>query len=188
MKRLIEAPNGDVWYVTNDEVGVLEVTNSGVYKTLKKRAFPQLKDKLVDSFEEIYPYDEENVFIASEDGFIHYNPQQMTVDTHFNVLIRLVQLMKNDSIIYAGNGAIPQAKQAISYKNNALRFRFATTYFANIDQNEFQYYLEGFDEKWSAWTTKSEVEYTNLKAGTYKFRVKGRNINNKISEVTTYSF
>jgi ligand-binding sensor domain-containing protein/DNA-binding CsgD family transcriptional regulator len=188
VKRLTEAPNGDIWYVTEDEVGLLDVKNSGVYKTVKKRVFPQLKGRLVDDFEYIYPYDDENIFIATEDCFIHYNPQHTSKDSIFKTLIRKVQLIKNDSIIYGGHRMNISDKQHISFKNNSIRFQFTSTYFAHIDRNEFQFYLEGFDEKWHDWTTKSEVEYTNLQAGNYTFHARGKNINGIISEKIIYQF
>jgi DNA-binding CsgD family transcriptional regulator len=188
VKRLIEAKNGGIWYVTDAEVGILDVKDGGVYKNVKRRIFPKLANKMVDSFEEIYPFDNQNIFIATENGFMHYNPSKTPTDTNFNALIRMVQLMTNDSIIYYGNDLKLKNKASIPYKNNALRFRFSATYFANTDKNEFQYFLEGFDEKWSIWTKKTEIEYTNLHYGTYTFHLRAKNINGTYSEITTYSF
>lgn len=188
VKRLIEAPNGDVWYVIEDEVGVLEVNDKSIYKEIKKRTFPQLRNQMVDNFEHIYPYDDENVFIATEDCFIHYNPQKIVVDTSFNTLIRFVQIIKNDSTIYHGNIGALEKSQIISYKTNDLKFGFSATHFASIENNEFQYYLEGFNENWSDWTTKADITYTNLKAGKYTFHVRAKNINGVVSEAATFSF
>ncbi|MFT6147549.1 MAG: ligand-binding sensor domain-containing protein/DNA-binding CsgD family transcriptional regulator [Saprospiraceae bacterium] len=188
VKRLIEAKNGDIWYVTDAEVGILDIRDGGVYKNIKKRIFPKLANKMVDAFEEIYPFDDKNVFIATENGFMHYNPSQKIEDTTINVLIRMVQLMSNDSIIYYGNDLKSKASPSIPYKSNALRFRFSATYFADTDKNEFQYFLEGFDDKWSVWTKKSEIEYTNLNHGTYTLHLRAQNIKGTYSAVRTYSF
>ena len=195
VKRLIEAPNGDVWFVTEHEVGVLEVTDGGIYKKVNKRTFPQLKNKLVGGFETIYPYDKENVFFAYENGFIHFNPQQEVADTNFNVHIRLVQLENNAEYIFKGSHSLgkenankKEGVYSLDYEQNALRFTFSSTYFNNIESNEYQYFLEGFDEKWSDWTTKTEKEYTNLNSGSYKFHVRSRNIHGHFSEIASYSF
>ncbi len=188
VRRLIEAPNGDIWFVTNEDVGLLEVTDGGVYKKVNKRTLPLLNDMLVNGFEEIYPYDQENVFIAQETGFIHYNTQKLDIDTSFNVLIRQVQSIHNDSILYGGNYPDSHQMPQIDYSNNALHFAFAATFFENIDHNQFQFYLEGYENKWSPWSSKSQIEYTNLLAGTYVFKVRAKNINGHISNVATYSF
>ena len=44
---------------------------------------------------------------------------------------------------------------------------------------EFSYYLDGFDEDWSDWTTDIRKEYTNLAGGEYSFNLRARTINNK---------
>lgn len=190
VQRLIEAKNGDIWFVTDKEVGVLEVTDGGIYKHINKRNFPQLIDKVVTAFEEIYSYDDDNVFIAHETGFIHYDPTHSVADTNFNVLIRLVQTIhtENDSIIYSGNVLEGDQATDIDYINNALRFAFSATYFGNIENNQFQYQLVGYDEKWSSWSNKPQIEYTNLKAGNYTFQVRAKNINNHLSNIATYQF
>lgn len=188
VKRLIETPKGDIWYVTETEVGILNVKDGGIYKKVNKQIFPQLADKLVGGFEVIYPYDDKNIFIASESGFMHYNPKQTSVDTNYNALIRQVQFINNDSIIYAGYRLNDNRKPNISYRNNALRFRFAATYFGNSKNNTFQFRLEGFDDKWSAWTTKAEVDFTNLHSGSYTFYVRAKNINGIIGKTAMYSF
>lgn len=188
VRRLIEASNGDIWFVTNNEIGVLEVKDGGIYKNINKRVLPQLKDRLVNNFEEIYPYDEENVFIAHEAGFIHYDPKHTNTDTSFNALIRQVLTTKNDSILYGGNSLAMLQSPVVKYKHNSLRIAFSATYFGSIDNNQFQYALEGYDKKWSSWGTKTQVDYTNLNAGTYTFKVRAKNINGNVSNVATYNF
>ena len=188
VKRLIEGENGNIWYVTNQEVGVLEINDRGIYKNITKKKLPQLKDKLVNNFEEIYPYDAENVFFAHESGFIHYNPQQTNIDSTIHALIRLVKIIPNDSILYGGNIFPNYSPPSIDYAYNSLQFGFSTTFFANAAYNQFQYFLEGYDKKWSSWSEKSEVDYTNLKAGNYTFQVRAKNINETVSHIASYSF
>ena len=188
VKRLIETPKGDIWYVTDNEVGILKVKDGGVYKKIKKQIFPQLTNKLVDGFETIYPFDEENIFIACEQGFMHYNPTKILTDTTYSAHVRSVQLLGSDSIIHAGfdieNSNIP----IIHYKQNAVRFLFSATYFGDAERTKFQCFLEGFDKKWSNWVYKNEIDFTNLRPGTYTFHVRAKNINGTISKMATYTF
>lgn len=189
VKRLVEAPNGDIWFVANDNVGVLRVMDGGVYKEVKQVVFPQLAKKLVGGFEFIYPYDEENVFFALESGFMHFNPKLPPVDTSFNVLIRSVELANEVGVLFEGNDFGQEMERIkLGHRHNALRFSFAATYFADIANTSFQFYLEGFEENWLDWTNKTEREYTNLSAGTYTFKVRAKNINGIISEAATFTF
>jgi len=48
--------------------------------------------------------------------------------------------------------------------------------------------LDGFDEEWSAWTPRTEKEYTNLAAGDYRFKVQARNAYGQLSEDATFAF
>ncbi|MFK7949689.1 MAG: triple tyrosine motif-containing protein [Saprospiraceae bacterium] len=188
VKRLIETPKGHIWYVTDYEIGILKIKDGGVYKKIRKQTFPQLKNKLVDGFETIYPYDNENIFIACEQGFMHYDPAKTLIDTNYNAHIRSVQLIGSDSIIHAGfnyeNSDIP----SINYRQNAIRFLFSATYFGDAESMTFQYFLEGFDEKWSTWIHKNEIDFTNLPAGKYTFHIRAKNINGTISKTATYTF
>jgi len=58
----------------------------------------------------------------------------------------------------------------LAYAYNALRFEFAAPSFDDESANRFQYFLEGFDRGWSAWSKAIEKDYTNLPEGEYRFR------------------
>jgi len=73
-RRIIEADNNDIWFVNDIDVGFLRKDSEGNYI---KHYINELKDKLVTSFENIYPYDSANVFIPFEKGFIHLNPKKI---------------------------------------------------------------------------------------------------------------
>ncbi|WP_375560111.1 SpoIIE family protein phosphatase [Bernardetia sp. OM2101] len=48
--------------------------------------------------------------------------------------------------------------------------------------------VNGYDEKWSEWTTETKKEYTNLDAGKYSFEVEAKNIYDTKSQITKYDF
>ncbi len=48
--------------------------------------------------------------------------------------------------------------------------------------------LEGVDRDWSAWSTESHRDFTNLGFGRYRFRVRGRNVAGQISGEASYAF
>jgi serine phosphatase RsbU (regulator of sigma subunit) len=50
------------------------------------------------------------------------------------------------------------------------------------------YKLDGYDKKWSEWTTETKKEYTNLPEKEYVFRVKAKNVYNHQSIEATYAF
>ena len=48
--------------------------------------------------------------------------------------------------------------------------------------------LEGLDPDWSAWTRKTTGDYTNLGFGSYRFRVRAKNVHGQVSGEAVYAF
>ena len=53
---------------------------------------------------------------------------------------------------------------------------------------EYSFILEGYDQGWSPWTGNYTKEFTNLREGSYTFRVKARNNLGRESAVSSISF
>lgn len=73
-------------------------------------------------------------------------------------------------------------------RGNTFRFHCAAASYDEPRLTEFQYLLEGNDNKWSDWTHEPFKEYTNLLEGTYRFRVRARNAHLQVSEEAVYEF
>ena len=71
---------------------------------------------------------------------------------------------------------------------NSIHLEYTSTTFRQLDNLEYSYRLQNFDQNWSEWTDKSEKDYTNLGAGIYTFEVKSRNNLGNESEIASYSF
>jgi adenylate cyclase len=59
----------------------------------------------------------------------------------------------------------------LNYRNNNIRIEVQPS-----DSINYQFFLEGFDKKWSSWTFVNFKEYTNISAGKYLLKI--RYINN----------
>jgi Y_Y_Y domain. len=76
----------------------------------------------------------------------------------------------------------------LNHRWNSFHIEYSSPLFEQQSTIEYSYYLEGFDKGWSEWSRKTEKDYTNLPAGTYKFQVKARNNLHNESAVASYSF
>ncbi len=115
-----------------------------------------------------------------------YNARQRhQLQNHYPTLIRQVKT-NNDSLLFAGYGAHPPI--TLDYTNNSIYFSYLSTYYVHPEKTHYSYQLEGYDPKWSKWTTETKKEYTNLPEGTYTFRVKAKNIYGIESTVASYQF
>lgn len=201
VRKLVEDKEGNVWFSAGDEMGVIRKLSNGSYE-VTKNVFNKLEGKLVGGFEHIAYYNNQNVLIGIDEGFVQYRPTYLhksSLQERFSTLIRRVEVRKQatDSLIYGGsfvsNGLAKSIQPehnipTLPYTLNSLKFTFGAILYDGIEDVQYKYYLEGFDEGWSPWMTTLQKEYTNLREGTYNFRVRARNIYNQESEEAVYTF
>jgi hypothetical protein len=180
---------GNIWFCSNKRVGVVERLG-GSHRVVY---IPELGDKIMpDGFEHINIIDSNNVLIAAEKGFFHLNYARYKKSNYpITTLIRMVQRAgKKESLLYGGYGE-PGRKWPepdIHYRFNSLYFQYSAILYGQQQHVSYSYFLKGLDEDWSAWTHKSEKEFTNLPPGHYVFQVKSRNNFDNESPVASFSF
>ncbi|MBK7679967.1 MAG: triple tyrosine motif-containing protein [Chitinophagaceae bacterium] len=189
IRYLKEDKKGNIWFVQDKMVGVADY---GAGKPVI-HYIPELKNKILSGFENIFPYDTKNVLIGSETGFYHINYEKYSGNIKpFNAYLTLVKTIgTRDSVLFGGYflNDVENAKiTTIPYKWNSLHFAYAASVFGEHSSLEFSYYLDGFDKGWSDWSNKSEKDYTNLPASTYTFHIKARSSRSHESKEYTYSF
>ncbi len=74
----------------------------------------------------------------------------------------------------------------LEYNRSSLEFYFTALNYLSPDKNQYKYKLEGFDQEWEYTTaSKRYAVYANIPPGTYTFKVKGSNNNEKWNEKIT---
>lgn len=199
VKRLFEGIDEDIWYVTGNDFGWLQIEEKSLDKELVKISLSSaIREEFVGGFETICPIDEDNVFIGSYNGFIHFNPRfqarevvnpRIFFDAVYTVaerdsLINSGLFMDKDHQLTVSNDSI----YLFPYNRNGFRFSFSGDRYFNKDKLLFRYYLEGLDENWSEWSTNRQKEFTNLSPGSYVFRVRAMDDRNTESNELAFSF
>lgn len=101
------------------------------------------------------------------------------------VLIRSVVNRGGESLFFGGSDR-PLSEPALPYSGNALRFEFALPRFmAGV---QYQVQLEGLERNWSPWSGESYRDYTNLRPGAYRFRVRAREDGGPTTAEATFGF
>ncbi|SJZ97900.1 ligand-binding sensor domain-containing protein [Sediminibacterium ginsengisoli] len=195
IQYLKEDDHGNIWFITGKKLGVADF--SGTKPQLTN--ITELNDKIVgNGFEFIYPYDDNNVFVAGEEGFylVNYAAYKSRQEV-IPVLLRSVKVInKGDSLIYGGynnlgktvSDSVNNEPARISYALNSLHFEYASPVYGQQANLEYAYQLKGFETGWSEWSSKNEKDYTNLPPGSYTFLIKARKHGGEESAVTTYRF
>ncbi|WP_367390756.1 triple tyrosine motif-containing protein [Lewinella sp. LCG006] len=195
--RLLQDEEEKLWFSMGKEFGCLNIQEKGFLERpgIDHLFFNHLQEELVDGFEEIYAIDKDNTIIATENGFVSYSPQRGAQrDLHLNVLLRQVRTISGaDSLLYSDGLLLPsnataQEVQELAIHLNALHFSYAAPFYEQIDQLNYRYWLKGYEDEWSSWSSRTEKEFTNLASGDYEFQVQAQNTYGTISEAVVYRF
>ncbi len=190
---LQEMSDGRIWICPKEnskaDIGYLQPNKNGGYNWIFApfRYMPEM------SIEAMYIDSSGVAWFGGNEGLYRYDFSKDTKDYNqkFNCLIRKVTTSR-DSLLFGGNaGLSPAGFQNLAdlkYQYNSIKFEFAAPFFDNEERTLYSYQLEGYDTAWSAFSIRTDKEYTNLSEGTYTFRVKAKNIYDVVSSTGTYTF
>lgn len=192
-RYLNQDSKGNIWYATDQETGLLLIDNSPLGKKVKRVPIPELKDKLTVGFQFILPVDDQNVFIATDHGFTHFNPAAYFApkDSSVRLVLHEVRLKNGpDSILFGGHLAQTGVfeKVELNALQNSLVFAFSATDYPGSEFIQYRHFLEGADQAWSEWGKETDLIFNNLHPGKYVFQLKAKNQYGIESPVLAFSF
>lgn len=183
---LAQDRRGQVWMSTSDaarthkETGIATVDGDAGYRWDAR----PLQDIAGSPIAKILPEDA-FVWFGGDDGVYRYDTRHgVDIEPPFAALVRRVSDHDGTQVFGgAGTGVVPQ----IEHVNNALRFEYAAPSYG-IRPTRFQVLLQGIDKGWSAWSTETYRDYTNIHEGTYRFQVRAMNGYGTVSRTAVYDF
>jgi signal transduction histidine kinase len=190
---LTESPEGDIYFwgahpKGKETAGILQRQSKGNFKLLLtpfNKIATSFRNLRVGVDAPILVTNSGEIWIGNDQKVYNYNPDQKTF---YNdpVRISVQKVWANDSLIYENLTTITTPTLGFAFNN--LRFEFLCSSLENTEMNQYQYKMEGFENKWSEWTTGRDAHYTNLPAGDYTFYVRAKNIYDAISEPASFRF
>ncbi|MEL6651063.1 MAG: two-component regulator propeller domain-containing protein, partial [Bacteroidota bacterium] len=125
------------------------------------------------------------LYFGGVEGFNVFHPAQLQPNPHPpDVILTGLRILDKDIEVgdTRSNGdtilreQLAFAKElSLSYRDYGFTISFAALDYAAPEQNQFAYLLEGLDEKWIQTGNRPFASFTNLDAGTYRFRLKASN-------------
>ncbi len=197
--RLLKPDNqNNIWYVSGENTGKMTKKSNGSFE-VEELPFRKLRYSYVPGFENIQTTTSGDVFFGTQDGLIHYNAiKKKKYKTKYKAVISEVKcIFPKDSLIFSSRyDVLPnKTKDAgekispiLSHSNNALHFSFSSLFYDEADATKYEYWLEGFEPKWSEYSLQTEKEYTNLPEKEYVFHVRAKNIYDVVSEEAVFRF
>jgi len=198
VSEIVKDEEGNFWYFSANKVGVYRLLEDGSYNNIEIPFYP-INKTLIPSFENIYLHDRQNIYIGSQNGLIHYNPEfALDYKRSDPVYIRNVTFGNIESpftILNPPLKGIISLKESgdssqveIPYKINSVYFSFTCPSYERQNSVLYSYRLVGFEKNWSDWDKKSFKEYTNLREGVYTFEVRALNSYYSTGPVSTFTF
>lgn len=127
------------------------------------------------------------MFFGSTDGLNYFDPDKIKQSTFSSPVVitgfEIFNQPADSKNLSALNSATFNSKEFdLSFFQNDFSFQFASLDYNAPEENEYAYYLKGFDEDWIYSGKRRFVTYTNLDPGEYVFNVKATNSDGLWSE------
>ena len=188
--HLSQDENGNIWYVAD---GILKLAR---YNAVSKSHYKNehetyLKDFLIEDFEHIRTFNNNQAIIGTEEGFslLQYdkNPEKKFPLT---LQIRKVYLtIGKDSLVYGRNYSYDPSPLIVPYSSNSIRIEYSVNNYDKSQVTLYSHKLEGSkSDDWSEYNENTTKEYTNLKEGKYTFSVKIITNQGKEPVMTSFRF
>ncbi len=129
-----------------------------------------------------------SLIFGTKDGFVAFDPDNIDIPaqksplrfTGFRIKNKLLSVgEKVNNKVVLKQSLNKTKKITLDYNNNSFSIFFSLLDFSSQSGARYKYKLEGFDQEWAEpGSGKGIVDYTNIPAGYYTFRVQGFNTDN----------
>ena len=167
---MAEDKSGRFWIATSDHVLRVprDKLQSGVVKAVDAREYDQAdglqSTEGVKRSQSVVSDSTGRIWFSLRSGLSVVNPSQIT-DYSAPALPHIeVITADNNSVNLAGSVRIPPSPRRITFEYTGLNL-------VAPERIRFRYYLEHFDSGWSKPVAAREAVYTNLRPGSYRFRL-----------------
>ncbi len=140
---------------------------------------------------EFYFFDNLNLMTSNE-GIVIINDNDQIQLSSGNIVFSKIK--NNNNQIHLGAPSKDlinnnfNIKNDFKYSENRFSFSISLTDYFYENKNKYSYKLEGFDKKYTDFSKSENITYTNLKPGSYIFKVQGMNSDGVLSDVKKYEF
>jgi DNA-binding CsgD family transcriptional regulator len=166
--KMINDENGRLWMFSQNRIHFLRREVFSEKLKFESIFFEDINRKSVMGFEHIRKYADSKYLIAADIGYLILDiDKKVTIDP--KIKINKIRVRDNEK----GLINIPLENDfEFDYERNNVQFFFTATNYQKYQNVKYQYRLEGYDLMWSPWSNISNVSYSNLPKGSYRFTVR----------------
>jgi hypothetical protein len=121
------------------------------------------------------------MYFGGLNGFNVFHPDSI-IDNTFIPPVHFTDFLLYNKPVEIGGKDSPLKKHIsrtdeiiLHYNQNYFTIKFIALNFFFSENNQYAYYMEGFEKDWNYTRNKTEATYTNMAPGHYVFKVKASN-------------
>jgi DNA-binding CsgD family transcriptional regulator len=182
--KMIADNAGKLWMFSENYIHYFE--KHKLSTTLKHTSIPipsALANTMV-GYENISQLNQNQYLLGTSDGYCIIDINNLNFKK-YNVSITNADFYEFEQKSQSANLTV---EGSFGYKQNNVVIGFTVPEYNKYINTEYQYHLEGYQNKWSDWSSKSVAVFKNLPPGDYIFEVKSKIANVVSDRLATYSF
>ena len=182
--KLIVDQSNKIWLFSKNYIHYFSA--SKLSNQLKQNVIP-IPSSLTNSmlgFENITQISKSTYLIGTTDGYYTLNIDDLSFK---NYMVFISDILINKQNQTLKNVALNDEGSFKANENN-ITLNYSVPEYNKYINSEYQYLLEGFQNEWSEWSTKSSVNFKNLPSGKYTFKVRAKYANTLLQNTATYTF
>lgn len=184
--RIFPFDNNNYWFILKDKIGWFEINNQSV-KKIYEYNYAQQDIYFSPNNPHIEILNDSLHLFCLDNGFAILNVKKLPGRPSRPVIYFrkiIARNNKNESRYLSLNPRNRTTILPYSFRN--LEITFTSDQFTS--RPAFRYYLDGLENNWNEWNENSNVVYSRLPQGHYKFKVITRNTRCIPSNIYAYSF
>jgi len=182
--KLIVDQSNKIWLFSKNYIHYFSA--SKLSNQLKQNVIP-IPSSLTNSmlgFENITQISKSTYLIGTTDGYYTLNIDDLSFK-NYAVSISGIFINKQNQIL---KNVVLNEEGSFKSNENNITLNYTVPEYNKYINSEYQYLLEGFQNEWSEWSTKSSVNFKNLSPGKYTFKVRAKYANTLLQNTAAYTF
>lgn len=182
--KLIVDQSNKIWLFSKNYIHYFSA--SKLSNQLKQNVIP-IPSSLTNSmlgFENITQISKSLYLIGTTDGYYTLNIDDLSFK-NYTVSIAEISINKQNQTL---KNVVLNEEGSFKSTENNITLNYTVPEYNKYINSEYQYLLEGFQNEWSEWSTKSSVNFKNLSPGKYTFKVRAKYANTLLQNTATYTF
>ena len=182
-KLIIDSSN-KLWLFSKNYINYFTVNKLNAELKKNVISIPSSITNSMLGYENITQLNNSNYLIGTTDGYYTFNIDGLNFK-NINVILTNISINKlNGKLI-----SFPIIENGkFAHDENNITFSYAVPGYNKYIITEYQYLLEGFQDQWSDWSSKSTINFKNLPPGNYTFKLRSKLINSQPESSVVYSF